>query len=153
MKTGDDYPAAHRTALELFAEQVSRRCETGTILEEGSEAWEALKKTIVPPYDTKKFPNKWWKMDPAAQARTLLAHLAHDGYTHIHYDQARTISVREAARLQSFPDGFRFSHAMNPSFRMIGNAVPPVMAWKLAEHLQDELRAACRSPVTVALAS
>lgn len=155
MKPGDDYPAAHRTALELFAEEVARSRSAGTPLVEESEAWETLKKKIVPPYDPKKFPNKWWKMDPEAPARTLLAHLAHDCYTHIHYDdaQARTISVREAARLQSFPDGFRFSEAMNPSFRMIGNAVPPVMAWRLAEHLLAELQTACRTPAAVALAS
>ncbi|RXM21899.1 DNA cytosine methyltransferase, partial [Citrobacter sp. AAK_AS5] len=52
----------------------------------------------------------------------------------IHYDsdQARTISVREAARLQSFPDGFVFCGTMNPAFRQIGNAVPPLMARALA---------------------
>jgi DNA (cytosine-5)-methyltransferase 1 len=153
MKPGDDYPAAHRTALELFSEEVARQRAAGVILVEGSKAWEALKKTIVPPYDSEKFPNKWWKMDPESPARTLLAHLAHDGYTHIHPHEARTISVREAARLQSFPDGFRFSEAMNPSFRMIGNAVPPVMAWRLAKHLLAELQQACRTPAAIALAS
>jgi DNA (cytosine-5)-methyltransferase 1 len=60
-------------------------------------------------------------------ARTLMAHIGKDTYSHIHYDseQARTISVREAARLQSFPDGFIFAGTMNPAFRQIGNAVPP----------------------------
>ena len=64
-----------------------------------------------------------------------MAHLGKDGYSHIHYDsrQARTISVREAARLQSFPDGFVFSGTMNPAFRQIGNAVPPLLAKALAE--------------------
>jgi DNA (cytosine-5)-methyltransferase 1 len=47
-------------------------------------------------------------------------------------EQARTISVREAARLQSFPDGFVFCGTMNPAFRQIGNAVPPLMAKALA---------------------
>ena len=52
-----------------------------------------------------------------------MAHLGKDSYSHIHYDsdQARTISVREAARLQSFPDGFSFCGTMNPAFRQIGN--------------------------------
>ena len=63
-----------------------------------------------------------------------MAHLGKDSYSHIHYDseQARTISVREAARLQSFPDGFMFCGTMNPAFRQIGNAVPPLMAKALA---------------------
>ncbi len=64
-----------------------------------------------------------------------MAHLGKDSYSHIHYDsgQARVISVREAARLQSFPDGFRFAGTMNPALRQIGNAVPPLMALRLAE--------------------
>ena len=55
-----------------------------------------------------------WRNEPA---RTLMAHLGKDSYSHIHYDseQARTISVREAARLQSFPDGFVFCGTMNPA--------------------------------------
>lgn len=152
MKPGDDYPTAHRLALKLFEKEISRHSSQGVILKEGTKEWEALKKKIVPPYDPKKFPNKWWKMDPDAPARTLLAHLAHDCYTHIHYDksQGRTISVREAARLQSFPDGFRFYEAMNPAFRMIGNAVPPVIAWRLAQHLLTELWASAKLPSSLA---
>ncbi len=82
---------------------------------------------MVPPYDPTKFPNKWRKLERDFPSRTLLAHLSHDTYSHIHYDseQARTISVREAARLQSFPDGFEFCGAMNAAFGQIGNAVPP----------------------------
>ena len=56
-----------------------------------------------------------------------MAHLGKDSYSHIHYDsdQARTISVRDAARLQSFPDGFVLCGTMNPAFRQIGNADAP----------------------------
>ena len=73
-----------------------------------------------------------------------MAHLGKDSYSHIHYDsvQARTISVREAARLQSFPDGFRFCGTMNPAFRQIGNAVPPLLARSLAEAISNALRSA-----------
>jgi DNA (cytosine-5)-methyltransferase 1 len=71
-----------------------------------------------------------------------MAHLGKDSYSHIHYDseQARTISVREAARLQSFPDGFVFCGTMNPAFRQIGNAVPPLMAMALANTMMVALR-------------
>ena len=70
-----------------------------------------------------------------------MAHLGKDGYSHIHYDsdQARTISVREAARLQSFPDGFQFCGTMNPAFRQIGNAVPPLVARVLAVEIRKAL--------------
>src|SRR5204863_2723877 len=99
--------------------------------------WESF----VPPYDVGKFPNKWRKMEPDLPARTLMAHLGKDSYSHIHYDsaQARTISVREAARLQSFPDGFTFCGTMNPAFRQIGNAVPPLMAKALATEMMKTL--------------
>ena len=65
-----------------------------------------------------------------------------DTYSHIHYDgtQKRTVSVREAARLQSFPDGFLFAGAMNAAFRQIGNAVPPLLALAVAKVLMAQLR-------------
>jgi DNA (cytosine-5)-methyltransferase 1 len=71
----------------------------------------------------------------------LMAHLGKDSYSHIHYDsmQARTISVREAARLQSFPDGFVFRGSMNAGFRQIGNAVPPLLAYALARQIRTQL--------------
>ena len=96
-----------------------------------------------------KFPNKWRKMEADLPARTLMAHLGKDSYSHIHYDsaQARTISVREAARLQSFPDGFRFCGTMNPAFRQIGNAVPPLMAFAIAQTMRQTLSASVKERV------
>ena len=65
---------------------------------------------------------------------TIPAHLCKDGLRHIHPDskQARTITVREAARIQTFPDDYEFIGAMTDQFKMIGNAVPPGFARKLA---------------------
>ena len=113
------------------------------MIREGSAEYNRLRDSIVPPYDVGKFPNKWRKMWSDQPARTLMAHLGKDGYSHIHYDssQARTISVREAARLQSFPDGFSFCGTMNPAFRQIGNAVPPLMATALATTIARALKA------------
>lgn len=95
------------------------------------------------PYDPTKFPNKWWKLRSDAPVRTLMAHLGKDSYSHIHYDpdQARTITVREAARLQSFPDGFIFKGSMNPAFKQIGNAVPPLFAYAIARGIRESLGA------------
>jgi DNA (cytosine-5)-methyltransferase 1 len=66
-----------------------------------------------------------------------LAHLQIDTYSHIHYDstQARGISVREAARLQSIPDGYKFLGSMKNSFQQIGNAVPPLLAKAIMDGL------------------
>jgi DNA (cytosine-5)-methyltransferase 1 len=141
LQPGDQYPEAHRHALSLFETELERLDAEGSLPSEGTAEWEALKAAFVPPYDASKFPNKWRKMEAGAPARTLLAHLGKDGYSHIHYDsrQARPISVREAARLQSFPDGFRFAGTMNPAFRQIGNAVPPLLARAVAQTLRSQL--------------
>lgn len=69
------------------------------------------------------------------------AHLVKDGLRHIHPDstQARTITVREAARLQTFPDDFEFISHSNLDYKMIGNAVPPKFANKVANAVYDLL--------------
>ncbi len=141
MQAGDQYPEAYRVALDMFEEALAEKRAAGEILLEGSEQYEALMKKIVPPYDPSKFPNKWRKMEPDQPARTLMAHLGKDSYSHIHYDsaQARTISIREAARLQSFPDGFKFAGSMNPAFKQIGNAVPPLMSFAVASTISETL--------------
>lgn len=144
MNHGDQYPEAYQHAQDMFEQRLVLERQKGSPLARGSAAFERLKRAIIPPYDAGKFPNKWRKMWPDKPTRTLMAHLGKDGYSHIHYDssQARTVSVREAARLQSFPDGFRFCGTMNPAFRQIGNAVPPLLAKALAEEMIKVLRSA-----------
>lgn len=141
---GDQYPQAHAHAVTMFNEELDRLKQKGRAPAEGSDGWHELWESFVPPYDVGKFPNKWRKMEPDLPARTLMAHLGKDSYSHIHYDsaQARTISVREAARLQSFPDGFQFRGTMNPAFRQIGNAVPPLLAKAVAGQIMRTLRSA-----------
>ena len=150
MKEGDQYPEAHRLALMMLDEKLLELAKKSAALESGSLGHEKLKASIVPPYDAGKFPNKWRKIARDQPVRTIMAHLSKDGYSHIHYNsgQARTISVREAARLQSFPDGFLFAGAMNEAFRQIGNAVPPLMARAMAAEIMKTIResAATRLP-------
>jgi DNA (cytosine-5)-methyltransferase 1 len=155
LRPGDQYPEAFRTAETMFAEALAVLVSQNRAPRAGSAQWRELRASIVPPYDPGKFPNKWRKMEPNLPARTLMAHLGKDSYSHIHYDsdQARTISVREAARLQSFPDGFRFSGTMNPAFRQIGNAVPPLLARALATSVLNALLPAKRAaPAQLAFA-
>jgi len=61
----------------------------------------------------------------------------HHGNVQWHYSLPRRISLREAARLQSFPDGFHFPNGMRASEREIGNAVPPVLAWHIAKAVRE----------------
>ncbi len=142
MNPGDQYPEAHEHAMSLLNEKIEKLAREGTKIKAGSAEYAELRKKTVPPYDASKFPNKWRKMESDRPARTLMAHLGKDSYSHIHYDseQARTISVREAARLQSFPDGFIFTGTMNPAFRQIGNAVPPLLAKAIAVEIMKRIR-------------
>ena len=91
-------------------------------------------------YRSDIFSDKYNRLGWDGLSRTITAHLAHDGYWYIHPEQSRTLSVREAARLQTFPDWFRFAGTPTQRFRQIGNAVPPLLAEAVGAELARALR-------------
>ena len=104
-------------------------------------------------YDSKSHPekrNEWFKdryrkLIRAEPSWTVEAHIGKDTYRHIYPNRndepepPRTISVREAARLQSFPDRFRFLGAFTQQFHQVGNAVPPLLAKAVAEAILPDV--------------
>ncbi|MEE1941467.1 DNA cytosine methyltransferase [Streptomyces sp. TRM 70361] len=87
-------------------------------------------------YSAEKYTDKYKKLAWDELSRTITAHIAKDGYWYIHPEQLRTLTVREAARVQTFPDHFRFAGTRSDAFRQIGNAVPPLLGEAAAEVLQ-----------------
>lgn len=128
MQQGDNYIAATKIAEELFYEEAKLFG-----YEKDSEEYISLYNKMVPQYDKEKFENKWKKLDVTKPSHTLVAHLGKDTYSHIHPIEPRGITVREAARLQSFPDDFFFDCSMGDAFKQIGNAVPPLLAYGVAK--------------------
>ena len=87
----------------------------------------------------------WRRLHPDKASHALLAHAGKDLREYVHYAQDRWITVREAARLQGFPDGFSFPVAQSQALRQLGNAVPPPLARAVAEVAADILGGARRS--------
>lgn len=95
---------------------------------------EALKKLYTEKTGKSSSVHKYHVLRADLPSNTIPAHLYKDGLRHIHPDpvQARSITVREAAKLQTFDDDFEFFAAQGANYKMIGNAVPPLFASRIA---------------------
>ena len=135
MCQGDNYLDASEIAEQIFSE--NQRIYN---YPPDSDGYRLLRKKTVPPYARDKFPEKWKKLRDDRPSHTLVAHLSVDTYSHIHPWEPRGISVREAARIQSFPDDFYFNCSMGDAFRQIGNAVPPLLSLGIAKEIMKAFR-------------
>ena len=90
-------------------------------------------------YRSDTFDDKYFRLSYDDLSRTITAHIAKDGYWYIHPEEDRTLSVREAARIQTFPDRVRFAGHPSNRYRQIGNAVPPLLASAMAASVRRAL--------------
>ena len=100
-----------------------------------------LPKEIRTQKNETSFLDRFKVVDGTGYSHTVIAHMAKDGHYYIHpnIDYCRSLSVREAARIQSFPDDFFFEGSRSAMFKQIGNAVPPVLAKTIAKSIYSLL--------------
>jgi DNA (cytosine-5)-methyltransferase 1 len=100
------------------------------LLNEGESSAVAMRRGVEFewPYSKEHFKDRYTRQSRRKPCSTIVAHLSKDGLMFIHPTQMRSLTPREAARVQSFPDWFWFPLARTHQFRLIGNAVPPLVA-------------------------
>jgi DNA (cytosine-5)-methyltransferase 1 len=140
-----------RNGLNFVTQHISRPNNTNDLeiyqiaIEKWNEGkrlnYSQLPKRLIKHSNTDAFANRFQVVNGKGISHTVVAHIAMDGHYYIHPDkkQNRSISVREAARIQSFPDDYFFEGSRTAAFKQIGNAVPPLMAQKIAEKIKDML--------------
>lgn len=117
------------------------------LLQEGESSATAMRDRNVVfewPYSKAHFKDRYTRQHRHRLCSTIVAHLSKDGLMFIHPTQRRSLTPREAARIQSFPDWFVFPSARTHSFRQIGNAVPPVLGEAVGRAIKKFLATAGR---------
>ncbi len=125
---------------EIYCMAVKQWIENGKQLD-----YSKLPEKLQTHKNKKSFLDRYSVVDPNGCSHTVVAHISKDGHYYIYptpnptVDNVRSITVREAARLQSFPDDYFFEGSRGAAFKQIGNAVPVVLAYKIAKEILKQL--------------
>lgn len=97
----------------------------------------------IMPYKRREkiFKDKYFKLEPNKPCKTITAHMKFDCNMYIHPSQARGLTPREAARIQSFPDDYFFRGSYTKTYMQVGNSVPPLLGEALAEAIKEAIEA------------
>jgi DNA (cytosine-5)-methyltransferase 1 len=123
--------------------QSDRDLRDFSLLREGESSAVAMRDRGVRfefPYSKSSFKDRYTRQSRKGLCSTIVAHLSKDGLMFIHPTQNRSLTPREAARVQSFPDWFRFPNERTHAYRLIGNAVPPLVAESVGAAIAQFLR-------------
>ena len=123
--------------LEIYRIAVDKWVNQGKRLNYGE-----LPERLIKHNNVKTFTNRFQVVNHEGVSHTVVAHICADGHYYIHPDihQNRSITVREAARIQSFPDDYFFESSRTAAFKQIGNAVPVLMGEGIAKKIKKLLK-------------
>lgn len=143
IRNGIDYTTQHisrfnnENDLEIYQIAVEKWINEGKRLNYGE-----LPPRLIKHNNTQTFTNRFQVVNHKGVSHTVVAHICADGHYYIHPDikQNRSITVREAARIQSFPDDYFFESSRTAAFKQIGNAVPVLMGEGIAKKIKKLLK-------------
>jgi DNA (cytosine-5)-methyltransferase 1 len=141
IRNGIDYTTQHIARPHNITDLEIYRIAVNQWKEKRRLNYATLPARLIKHKNITSFTNRFQVVDGEGISNTVVAHIAMDGHYYIHPDinQNRSITVREAARIQSFPDDFYFEGGRTAAFKQIGNAVPPLMAEEIAKKIKSIL--------------